>query len=112
MQRAGDALLVRLYPGGPGDSAVLADGTELAYSSGAGGLTLRITGPHARLYRVEARLDRAPSIVRLDGQALPHLAAGARAGTRGWWYDAARATLRIDVALAGGQISVALPRPR
>jgi alpha-D-xyloside xylohydrolase len=108
VQRAGDALLVRLYPGGYGDSVVLADGTRLADAADAGGVTLRIAGTRTRFYRVELPLDRVPVAVLLDGHAVPHRAVGVRATAPGW-SDAtvgAGVQMTITVQAASGQLRV------
>jgi hypothetical protein len=105
VHRAGDALLVRIYPGGSGDSTVLADGTALDYTSDVQRLTLHIRGAHVRRYQVEIPYGRTPLAVRLDGHALPQLAADAPAGALGWRY--ATAHVLITVQVASGQLHVA-----
>ncbi len=102
----GDDLVLRLYPGGPGDSAILADGTRLAYHADSVSFSVRIQGARARSYQIVASLRRAPAAVRWDGRALPEVTVTAPDNVPGWRLDARRATLRVIVRAVNGQLVV------
>jgi alpha-glucosidase (family GH31 glycosyl hydrolase) len=106
VHRAGDALLLRLYPEGPGETVTLIDGTTLADTLGPLGISLRIAGATTRVYEVSAPVAAAPTLVRLSGERLPLLAATSAPDATGWFYDAPRSLLTIRVRVASGAIDV------
>lgn len=103
---AGDDLVLRLYPGGPGDSAILADGTRLAYHADSASFSVRIQGVRARSYQIVASLRHVPTAVRWDGRALPQITATAPDNVPGWRFDARRASLRVMVRAVTGYLVV------
>jgi alpha-D-xyloside xylohydrolase len=98
VHEAGAALLLRLFPGGAGETTILADGTTLDHSLSSRQVALHIAGP-ARRYTVLAPLARAPMLVRLDGRVAP----GSSGGTLRWHFDPHSHLLRIDVRLDAGR---------
>jgi alpha-D-xyloside xylohydrolase len=93
----GYPLRLQLYPGGSGETVILADGTRLTGTRAARGYTLRIVGP-SRPYLVELPLDAAPVHVQVDGHDVPP--------TSGWRYDRHAGLLHLTVRMASGTLTV------
>ena len=104
VHRAGDDLLLRLYPRGSGEQITLEDGTVARSTVAADRIELRVTGAVQRLYQVDAPLAGAPRGVVLDGRPLPRLAGNAASSAIGWRYDAAHHMVSVTARLASGTL--------